>query len=85
VTRSGGTIQLSHNGTHYAHLKDGTAADNATIVATPNDHIMIGGHHSSGASFEGMLNGYIDEVRITKGVARYTGNYTLATAAFPDA
>jgi hypothetical protein len=85
VTRSGSTIRLFHNGTHYAHTKSGTVADNATFPATPNDYIMIGGVHSSGASFQGQLNGYIDEVRITKGVARYTGNYTLATAAFPDA
>ena len=33
------------------------------------------------------LNGYVDEVRITKGVARYASDsgYTVATAAFPRA
>lgn len=29
-------------------------------------------------------NGFLDEVRITKGVARYTGNFTPPTAAFPS-
>lgn len=35
---------------------------------------------SDGAS---NLSGYVDEVRITKGVARYTSNFAVPTAAFP--
>jgi hypothetical protein len=31
-----------------------------------------------------FLHGYMDEVRITKGVARYTSNFPRPAAAFPD-
>jgi hypothetical protein len=36
------------------------------------------------AGSTGRFNGYIDEVRITSGVARYTTNFTPPTAPFPD-
>jgi len=29
------------------------------------------------------LNGYLDDVRITKGIARYTATFTAPTSAFP--
>jgi hypothetical protein len=29
--------------------------------------------------------GYLDDVRFTQGIARYTGNFNIPTAAFPDA
>lgn len=43
---------------------------------------QIGGLNFSGIF--GSLDGYIDEMRITKGVGRYTANYTPDSVPFPN-
>ena len=71
VVRSGTTITLYVNGT-----SEGTRTDSNTKNTNP---AVIGGF-SNGFT----IDGYIDDLRITKGVARYTANFTPPTAAFPD-
>jgi len=42
--------------------------------------IYIGGNLGGGQ----LMNGYIDNLRITKGIARYTSNFAVTTSNFPD-
>jgi len=64
---------------------DGTseATDTETGTAAQGDtYFAIGRMNRSADNF--FFDGWIDDFRITKGVARYTSNFTPPTAAFPD-
>jgi hypothetical protein len=70
-TRSGTTFRMFVNGTQeYSGTNSGNFGASRPAVI--------------GASWEisAFVNGYIDDLRITKGVARYTANFTPPTAAF---
>jgi hypothetical protein len=70
--RNGTTCRLFIDGVVRATATSSTSVASSTIdVATDN---TFGGRD---------FTGYIDDLRITKGVARYTANFTPPTAAFP--
>lgn len=71
--RSGGTTRLFLDGT-----QDGSAAD-------ANDYSGTSTYFVGGREFARPINGYMDEVRVTKGLALYTGAFTPPGSAFPDA
>lgn len=83
---------------HVALVKDGTngygAAIDGTFLAEGwqtdtdpmpdlNGALRIG-RHSSGATHN-HLNGWVDEFRISKGVARWTANFTVPTKVYQPA
>ena len=74
VVRSGSTRTVYINGVSAG---SGTFTDNLSSA-----YLTIGRDAASGGTI--IWNGYIDDFRITKGVARYTANFTPPTAAFPD-
>jgi hypothetical protein len=71
VTRSSGTARIFVNGTQTA---SGTASGNCT-----GTYLCVGGYNSTGF----LHDGYIQDLRITNGVARYTSAFSPPTAAFP--
>jgi len=77
LVRSGGTVTLYVDGVGTIL----TTALGTTVLYDGGGTHMIGGQ-STGA--DRAFNGYADDVRITKGVARYTANFTPPTQAFPN-
>ena len=78
VTRSSGSIKAFVNGMQAGS----TVANSDSFTEGGARPLWIGALNDS--SFRFWLNGYIDELRITKGIARYTTNFTPPTAPFPD-
>lgn len=72
-------------GTTWTLYVDGSSVASATISRTlaSDDAILIGRRWDTGSTAS-YFDGYIDELRITKGVARYTADFTPPIAPFPN-
>jgi len=78
-------ICLDYDGSKYRLYKDGSMVGSFTTARTifsPSKPLAIGENSDNLGLY---FNGWIDELRITKGVARYASDsgYTVPTAAFP--
>jgi hypothetical protein len=76
IAREGTTLRMFFDG-----VQEYSGAITGAIDYTSGTHLTIGGTNYSGNQY---LNGYLDDVRITKGLARYTAAFTPPTAQFPD-
>lgn len=76
ASKSSGTTRIFVGGT-----VDATGADAYNYVQSSAS--VAAGSNNSGVNFTGYLGGWIRAFRLTKGVARYTANFTPPSAPFP--
>lgn len=74
ASRAAGTLRIFAGGSLVASAAN---TENLSVQQSPRV-----GSNRAGASDD--FEGWIDELRVTKGVGRYTANYTLPAAPFPD-
>jgi hypothetical protein len=74
--RSGSSTKMFINGIQVGS----TYTDNTNYINAANRPVIGTNGFTLGNS---NFNGYIDDLRITKGLARYTANFTPPTQAFP--
>jgi hypothetical protein len=75
ISRSGTSTKMFINGT-----QNGSTYTDSTNYLCKANGPRIGANDGG----TGGVNGYIDDLRITKGVARYTTTFTPPTQAFPN-
>lgn len=82
LTRSGTSTKLFINGT-----QSGSTYTDSNNYINSSGRPWIGQFSDSTAPTTTYaltcFNGYIEDLRVTKGIARYTANFTAPTAAFP--
>jgi len=81
VTRNGSNLKFFINGTQIGTTQ---SLSGITLYATSANLIVGGELGGSGGSLPGKMSGYIDDLRITDGYARYVSNFTPPTAALPS-
>lgn len=79
-------VAAVRDGARFTLFLDGTSEGYQSIgsdaMQDNNDNLAIGARSADG---QALINGHIEEVRITKGIARYTGNFTPnRIRPFPD-
>ena len=79
AVRASGVLTLYVNGTSVGSNSSATY----NLTGSASHVVRIGALSETPSSLQ--WKGYIDDLRITRGVARYVSNFTPPTAPFPDA
>lgn len=74
VVRSGSSLYVFIDGTQL-----GSTETNSADISGSTEGFICGGWNSITTQ---NLNGWLDEVRVSKGIARWTGNFTPETAEY---
>ncbi len=83
-------IAVTRQGNVYRGFINGVQGYTQTLALTPYNPnargLSIGGNYANtwGGTPVSSINGYLDELRITKGVARYTAGFVTQSIEFPN-
>jgi hypothetical protein len=77
IVRSGTSLLLFIDGVSQSWSGDPTVGSKSL---TETNHLPF--YMGSAASFDGTFNGQLDEVRISKGIARWTSNFARPTSEY---
>ncbi len=81
LSRTSGELKIFLNGVQPNAYANSRLGNTAVIPFPATSTLQLGGINYIG--FTGNMKGYMDEVRITNGNARYTANFAVAVAPFP--
>jgi len=81
VTRSGSNVRVYKDGTQIGATQTLTGAPTTSRNLAISSYVYPGS--GGGAAPANYFTGYMDDIRFTNGVARYTADFTAPTAAFP--
>ena len=77
-------IAISRVGNTLYFFENGLGVGTASVTGESANFSAVSVHIGANAAGVNSHNGWVDEWRATKGVGRYSANYTVDTAAFPD-
>jgi Concanavalin A-like lectin/glucanases superfamily len=78
-------VAVDFDGSKYRMYINGAMVSSSSTLYTINNSPIVLGIGASSNGPSSFINGFVDELRLTKGVARYASDsgYTVAVSAFP--